>query len=245
MKTKHTPLLPSRAAFTLIEMLVVIAIIALLVAITIPMVNRGIASAHRSQSMANQRQIGQAFMMYAAENRRTELPPPNEQGVAGHPFGRPWFVAISPYLDGQTGGARDLSSVYRCPVYAREFVRLMPNEPLSSWLQLGYGMNIHTIRLPSGGWPWPDGNAANFRTPLSEVRNPSRTILIADETSWNFNISKERFDHHMTSPNGYWDRTNKDHIRMRGFRHGRGALFLMFDGSVHFLTPQDVQPLLL
>lgn len=235
----------SRKAFTLIEMLVVIAIIALLVSITIPIINRGIDSARRSQSMANQRQIGQAFMMYAAGNRRNEMPPPNEQGVAGHPYGRPWFVAISPFLDGETPGARNLSSVYRCPVYAREFKRLMPNEPLSSWLQLGYGMNIHTIRLPSGGWPWPSGNAQNFRAPLSEVRNPSRTILIADESSWNFNISSERFNHHMTSSDGYWDRSNTDRIRMRGFRHGRGALFLMFDGSVHLLTPQDVQPLLL
>lgn len=80
-----------RTGFTLIEMLVVIAIIALLVALTIPAVTRGIDNARRSQSTSNLRQLGQAFVMYATapENRRNQYPPVLETGVAGQAHGRP------------------------------------------------------------------------------------------------------------------------------------------------------------
>jgi prepilin-type N-terminal cleavage/methylation domain-containing protein len=239
-----------RHGFTLIEMLVVIAIIALLVAISIPIINRSISSARRSQSMANQRQLGQALMMYAANNRRNELPAVVEENVPGLPFGRPWFVAISPYLERQVGGAGDLSAVYRCPVYAIYFRRFKPNHAASDWDQLGYGMNFRLAKLPNGIWPWAlddDVTSTNYRNALSDIPNPSRTVLIADAGSWNFNVYSGNYQTQLNpdSPNTYWSRVTPDKIILNGgFRHGRGALFLMVDGSVHFLTPNQFEPFL-
>ena len=56
------------AAFTLIELLVVIAIIAILTAILMPALNRTPEQGRRAACMGNLRQLGLAWIMYAADN---------------------------------------------------------------------------------------------------------------------------------------------------------------------------------
>lgn len=105
-------------AFTLVELLAVIAIIGVLVAILIPVVGSVRKSAQTANCANNLRQIGVAFHLYA-QNNRGLLPMPLEQGKTW-PENR-WMYKINPYLEAKRSQtAQDDNEVYfggifRCP----------------------------------------------------------------------------------------------------------------------------------
>jgi prepilin-type N-terminal cleavage/methylation domain-containing protein/prepilin-type processing-associated H-X9-DG protein len=64
----------SRSGFTLVELLVVIGIIALLISILLPSLNRARETANRVKCASNLKQVGTALLMYANEQRNQGFP---------------------------------------------------------------------------------------------------------------------------------------------------------------------------
>jgi prepilin-type N-terminal cleavage/methylation domain-containing protein/prepilin-type processing-associated H-X9-DG protein len=97
--------------FTLVELLVVIGIIAILIGILLPVMNKARQSAQAVVCESNMRQMGHGFQMYATENQGW-LPVPGEDGDPAEPLLLPdrrgwesealWINAISRATFGKT-----------------------------------------------------------------------------------------------------------------------------------------------
>jgi prepilin-type N-terminal cleavage/methylation domain-containing protein/prepilin-type processing-associated H-X9-DG protein len=74
--------------FTLVELLVVIGIIAILISILLPSLNKARAAANRAACLSNLRTIGQMVHIYAAENKQ-QIP----LGTAGDVYQNAYVVA--------------------------------------------------------------------------------------------------------------------------------------------------------
>ena len=119
-------------AFTLVELLVVVGIIALLISVLLPVLGKAREHANRVKCMSNIRQVGVAMQMYRNDNRNVFFPSGN-YGFWDDPNGgktlSPWHpqaywgVAYLPYVirngnyDGLDGEAVQLHgrSLWRCP----------------------------------------------------------------------------------------------------------------------------------
>jgi prepilin-type N-terminal cleavage/methylation domain-containing protein/prepilin-type processing-associated H-X9-DG protein len=213
--------------FTLIELLTVIAIIGILAAIIIPTVGKVRESARKTQCASNMRQLGIGFRLFLNENR--DLFPPAQ---APAPVNQVWFVALTPYVQQRDANAGQLIDVYFCPVRAATYT---PSSA-TDWNRLGYGMSTVMVGSPTGGWPWLTGEAQFYRARLSDIRNPSRTVLVGETDGWAWGVHAVNIDNHI----------NPTHGVNRGLRHGSSANYLMVDGSVKSLrgTRDDLLPYL-
>ena len=81
-----------RGAFTLVELLVVIGIIALLISILLPALNQAREQANMVKCLSNLRQIGMAAAAYTSANKGTVLPADVDLGppYVDPTFGRNW-----------------------------------------------------------------------------------------------------------------------------------------------------------
>src|SRR5438045_938238 len=84
---------PRTTGFTLIELLVVIGIITILIGILVPVISRAQAASRSTTCLLSLRQIGNAFKLYAQDNKMT-LPDPGSVGYS-------WEQLLAPYYHAQ------------------------------------------------------------------------------------------------------------------------------------------------
>lgn len=103
----------ARRAFTLIELLIVIAIIAILATILFPVFARARENARRSACMSNLRQIGLAFAQYTQDYDET-YPVFMAFSLPGLTTISSWDQSIAPYA-GVTVDPNASPTIFKCP----------------------------------------------------------------------------------------------------------------------------------
>ena len=151
-------------AFTLIEVLVVISIIALLVAILLPALNGARIQAKLVSCLSNNRQLGLGMQMYIADSQGI-IPPARDPntGGPGDPARITWRERIEPYLAGREG--------FKCPANAGSSSLTSADDQFPR----SYAANGASIT----NWSTYPSPMYVF-TPSEDIQSPSRMILFVE-----------------------------------------------------------------
>ena len=155
----------SNRAFSLVELLVVIGIIAILISMLLPAMNKARESAKTLQCATQLRQIGVAIHAYASSNRGMTPAWSNNHSYPNDvnpddPLGPGWITLLTPYI-----GVKPDSPVYRCPAYPGD------DDAITYFMSARWG-HLQSPPIRS--------------TPLSRIKLSSQFILSADVTARNW-----------------------------------------------------------
>ncbi len=217
---------PRRHGFTLVELLVVIGIIALVIALLLPVLARSRMSARKMECASQLRAIGRGFVMYANDNRGFV---PRDHSP-WRPDRRPnWLVLLGPYV----AGGQDWEQALEDDAVALEMMRRVrqfhcAEHPLMGEVPGTYVVNAFKFESEPV-WD-PDGVVK-----LARVRNPSQVVLVA-EAADGFGESGDRID--LIYRAEFHDAYRPGHLprqtgqRLSDDRHAGRANLLFFDSSV-------------
>jgi len=230
----------TRRAFTLVELLVVIGIIAVLISLLLPALNRAKAQATSIVCMSQLRQIGLAMQMYLAENKQTYPQPSTDGSISPTPadnakYTALWFNALDFYL--QRGMKNSGSNASGSVSQNRNYTLLKQDPVWPSFAEDTGNVNDKVSKTYKMNTYFGNGDvAANtysggaYWTRTSKIHDSARTVLMFD------GISKDLF---VKLPIGSGDDVNFDgDERDVSPRHNRGktANVLFADGHTSDCT---------
>jgi prepilin-type N-terminal cleavage/methylation domain-containing protein/prepilin-type processing-associated H-X9-DG protein len=177
-----------RAAFSLVELLVVIGIIALLISILMPALAKARASARNIQCLSNLKQIGEGFQVYANINHGWW---PKPAGTAKNPnlFWSCSYIypliynGVTPTTGTYPDRANEAwvqGSIFECPSAAATDINynsLSYTQYNDGFAWNSYGMSAHLNQVAGDT---SDGRG-NFKL-MVQVTTPATTCLVLDNT---------------------------------------------------------------
>lgn len=205
-----------RRAFTIVEAIVILAVVGVLAALMVPTLNGALSRAGGVECAAKLRAIGNAIHSYAVENGGEFPRSFHSAGAHGQPG---WTASVFPFLSGLNGGDAQLD-----PASFNRFFRC-PSHHEDNPFVFSYGMNVHFELDPDGDDY--TGSPATWRR-TSQIPSPSKTILLAESRPVLFG------DHLMCH---LWSSQAAAVNALAGSRHGGRPSFLFVDGHVENLNP--------
>lgn len=205
MHNRHS----SKIKFTLIELLIVIAIIAILASMLLPALKAAREMAKRASCANNLKQFGIAFSSY--ENDYSEWFPRSSEVYNGTSSGtmKQWDMMMAEYIGYDYYGLGK-PNLFHCA--AAEYTTLGSNPPHRS---RGYAMNENLVKEFSGRL---------FLGKITKVPHPSRLTLLAEI---NYQGTEHIVGGHASNLE-YLQECNK----YRQFRHKNGMNVLFTDAHV-------------
>ncbi len=171
---------PPDPAFTLVELLVVVAVLAILAALLLPELSRAKQEAQQTKCQSNLRQVGLALRMYVDDNDNRY---PFLLGVGA--AADPWHGQLAPYLEITAANDTKLT----CPAF-RAAIRSWTRSQPALFAGPGYSYNAFgtggvesgQVRLGLGFSPDPLLRGASQAPPISdaEVKVPSEMYAVTD-----------------------------------------------------------------
>jgi prepilin-type N-terminal cleavage/methylation domain-containing protein len=149
-----------RRAFTLAELLCVIAILAVLAGLVFMAASGVLRFAKRTACTANLRQVGMAALAYAADHR-DRLPAEQNYGIDDPKRSPAWFFRLPPYTEQTKVSGR---SIFQCPGHRGEAPQVFTNATPKSYKFNSYLDNR--------------GRHRHYR--LGSARGESRIVMFTD-----------------------------------------------------------------
>jgi prepilin-type N-terminal cleavage/methylation domain-containing protein/prepilin-type processing-associated H-X9-DG protein len=167
-------------AFTLVELLVVIGIIALLISMLLPALNKARQAANNVRCLSNLRQVGVAFAQYSVQGKF--YPPERYNNAAGELVY--WYNVITPQMPSTASTNIGSGMILFCPddQYAVDLTDTNGYLSALQWYRVSYGYNFTAFAGPDyyAYWLTPELPAQVKRAVFGRVSHPSETILLAD-----------------------------------------------------------------